>query len=310
MLDPRREEVWYGGVLRARRYDPEGRYRPEIAAWILKSGRPLAARVAAPGDGVRVLGELLELLLQRGSAARLAQLAVEDPQLVAALRGRTVLPIRHQPHWGFQIGVEDSQALLHGVGYEQGYVARDVSLELTRDMFATWHEFLELDLVQPSRPRLCAVTVPGVGRRTVFIGVEPAYLGNGVRVFRDLNAYRTYMHVNVQLDWEWDVGDDASILGLETRALRWLNANQRSDIERYLLPLQPEGHAACVIATDRDDVDRPYDAADVRALISVTRALCDAFAARGARRHKAHDSRAEVWLQHPDATEADFALAA
>jgi hypothetical protein len=310
MLGKRREGTWFGGVLRARQYDSLGRYRPEIAAWMLESGLLIAARVTAPGAGAQALGDLLETLLQQGRGPRVHRLAVENPALLGALRGRCSLPLVHEPHWGFAIIVEDNLSHLSGLGFEQGYVERDVTLELARELFASWEAFLQLDLVQSGRPRLCAVSVPGLGRRTIWIGVEPAYLGNGLRVFRDLAAYRTYMHVNVQLDWEWESGDDASLLGLETRELRWLNLKQQRDVEQHALPLRPPAHAPCVVATDRDDVDRPYTAADVRSLTAITRVLCNAFGPRAARSERGALSRAEVWMHHPDATEADLALVA
>ncbi|HEX4354596.1 MAG TPA: hypothetical protein VHZ95_16820, partial [Polyangiales bacterium] len=141
----------------------------------------------------------------------------------------------------------------------------------------------------------------------------PSVVGNGLRLFRDLDAYRDYMHVNVAYDWVWTEGDDASVLGLATEHIRRLNKKQRRDIERHRLALHPPGIAPIVIATDGDDVDRPFGAEDVRQVVLSTRAICAAFA-RGELEFEGDVSflgerrRASVRLRHPDATDADLGL--
>ena len=87
-------EVWYGGVVRARFYDPQGRHRPEIAAWITEAGWLIGAKAVVPGQGTRALGQRLHDGLKQRRITRPRELALENLTLLDAIRSQTDLPLR------------------------------------------------------------------------------------------------------------------------------------------------------------------------------------------------------------------------
>ncbi|HEX4353811.1 MAG TPA: hypothetical protein VHZ95_12870, partial [Polyangiales bacterium] len=115
-------EVWYGGVIRARLYDPQGRHRPDIAAWITEGGWLIGAKAVPPGQGARVLSQLLHDALKQRRITRPRELALESLTLLDTIRSQTDLPLRQGPHWGFALVLEDNLHAIGGLGFEQGYV--------------------------------------------------------------------------------------------------------------------------------------------------------------------------------------------
>jgi hypothetical protein len=308
-----RYETWCGGVIRARSYASHGRYRPEIAAWILPSGELVGARLAAPGEGVRALGRALRAGLREQRERPPSILTVQAPDLLPVLEKICSLPIFYEPHEWFELMVEENLDHVTGLGYDQGYLDRGVTRELARQLFVTSNAFLGLDLVHLEQHHVCAVELPSLAPTpmVVWIGSEPAWIGSGWRMFRSLDHFRSYMLVAV---YGWTARQATlSVLGLGHETVRFLNPKQRRDIQREDLPLAKHAIAPVLVATDGDNVRRPYDGADVAAVVLITRALNEAFE-RGAPEGEVElwnsgaVQRGRVWLRHPAAHDKDLHL--
>lgn len=101
MLDDAQAQTWFGGIFCPTQRTPLGLYRPEVGAWVSRSGDLLGMIAQLPGHGHRALEQALQVALRRNGQARPARLAVQDDRLRERLRACTDLPIEPRGFGGF-----------------------------------------------------------------------------------------------------------------------------------------------------------------------------------------------------------------
>ncbi len=290
----KRNNHWFGSTIPSSTYLQSGEYRPALVLWTRDSS-VLSSELVHPDDAQSALERTFRQALAQEKRGP-DQLSVDNLDCIDALR-----PLA--PDVEFALGsdgfvavmAEDIMAEIPELSPPDSFFETDIDAGTLRAFFSVMKELSGTGVLIEDDCQFVSVTIPtlDINDAVLWLGNDCCSFGRGFALFPTMEAFRSWMRVNICMTDEWEDSDNRSFLQSGFASLCFASDSQRREIKKNSFAIK-DGSYPSLNAHDSDGVRQPAERTDYLLARFLAKGICELKAAV----HNKDEAQASLSLLH------------